>query len=151
MPAPRIASRETWLAARKALLDRERDLTHRRDALNAERRALPWVRVETDYLFDTPDGERRLPELFDGRSQLAVYHFMLAPASDHICEGCALLADHVDAARRHFEQADLSFVAVSRAARADRGGESPDGLGLRLGLLGQERVQLRFRRVLHAG
>lgn len=115
MPAPTIASRETWLAARKTLLDRERDLTHRRDALNAERRALPWVRIETDYVFETPDGEKRLAELFDGRAQLAIYHFMLAPDSDHICEGCALIADHVDAARRHFEQADLSFVAVSRA------------------------------------
>lgn len=114
-PQPAIVSRAEWLAARTALLAKERALTHLRDRIAADRRALPWVRLDTDYVFDAPGGRRSLAELFDGRGQLAVYHFMLAPDSDHICDGCAFVADHVDAARQHFEHADLSFAAVSRA------------------------------------
>jgi predicted dithiol-disulfide oxidoreductase (DUF899 family) len=109
-----IVSREEWLAARTALLARERAMTHALDALRAERRRLPWVRIEKPYVFAGPDGDRTLADLFGGRSQLAVYHFMLTPGSDHICPGCAFTVDHVDAARRHFEQADLAFAAVSR-------------------------------------
>jgi predicted dithiol-disulfide oxidoreductase (DUF899 family) len=116
MGTPRIATREEWLAERLALLAQEREMTHALDRLRAARRALPWVRVETPYRFDAPGGEVTLADLFAGRSQLAVYHFMLPPESDHICDGCAFLSDHVDAARQHFEQADLSFVAVSRAS-----------------------------------
>ena len=112
---PTIVSRQEWLVARKALLAQERELTHLRDRINATRRALPWVTVDTPYAFDTVDGPRTLADLFDGRSQLIVQHFMLAPGSDHICPGCSASADSVDAARRHFEHADLSFVAVSRA------------------------------------
>lgn len=93
-------------------------MTRALDRLRAERRTLPWVRVDKPYSFDTPGGSATLSDLFDGRSQLAVYHFMLAPGSDHVCEGCAFLADHVDAARTHFEHADLSFAAVSRAPLA---------------------------------
>jgi predicted dithiol-disulfide oxidoreductase (DUF899 family) len=115
MQPHKIASREDWLAARKWLLGKERELTHLRDQLNAERRALPWVKVDKAYVFDTPSGKESLADLFDGRSQLAVYHFMLTPGSDHVCDGCAFLADHIDAARMHFEHADLSFAAVSRA------------------------------------
>jgi predicted dithiol-disulfide oxidoreductase (DUF899 family) len=113
-----VVSRAEWLVQRKALLAREKELTRLRDELSAARRALPWVKVEEAYIFDAPEGKRTLAELFDGRSQLAVYHFMLAPDSDHICDGCAFLSDHVDAARMHFEHADLSFVAVSRARLA---------------------------------
>ncbi|WP_340643802.1 thioredoxin family protein [Phenylobacterium sp.] len=112
---PAIVSRDAWLTQRLDLLARERELTRHRDAVAAQRRALPWVAVETDYVFDTPAGPRRLAELFDGRSQLAVYHFMLAPGSDHLCPGCSFLCDHVDAARRHFEHGDLTFTAISRA------------------------------------
>lgn len=111
----RVASREEWLDARRALLARERDMTHRLDALRAERRRLPWVRVEKKYRFDGPEGRCSLGDLFGGRGQLAIYHFMLAPDSDHVCPGCSFTVDHVDAARRHFEQADLAFAAVSRA------------------------------------
>lgn len=109
-----IVSREDWLMARKALFEKERDMTHQLDALRAERRQLPWVRVEKPYVFDGPDGDVTLGDLFGGRSQLAVYHFMLTPGSDHICPGCSFTMDHADAARRHFEQADLAFAAVSR-------------------------------------
>src|SRR4030081_1859519 len=115
MQPHKIASREDWLAARKWLLGKERELTHLRDRLSAERRALPWGKGEKAYLFEGPSGKQTLADLFEGRSQLVVYHFMLTPGSDHVCEGCAFLADHVDAARMHFEQADLSFAAVSRA------------------------------------
>ncbi len=117
-PAPsthRVASREEWLAERKALLARERELTHLRDEIANARRELPWVEVEKTYIFDAPEGKVTLADLFDGRSQLAIYHFMLTPGSDHICDGCAFLADHIDAARQHFENADLSFAAVSLA------------------------------------
>jgi len=110
-----VVSRDEWLEARKALLARERAMTHELDALRAQRRQLPWVRLEKSYVFEGPDGEVSLGNLFDGRSQLAIYHFMLTPGSDHVCSGCSLIADHVDAARQHFEQADLSFAAVARA------------------------------------
>jgi predicted dithiol-disulfide oxidoreductase (DUF899 family) len=113
-----IVAREEWLLARQALLAEEREVTHALDRLRAKRRALPWVEVTEPYVFDAPDGPVGLADLFGGRSQLAVYHFMLPPETDHICPGCAFLADHVDAARQHFEQADLSFVAVSRAPLA---------------------------------
>jgi predicted dithiol-disulfide oxidoreductase (DUF899 family) len=114
----RIVSRDEWTAARKALLAKEKEMTRALDRLRAERRALPWVRVDKPYVFDTPEGRATLADLFDGRDQLVVYHFMLAPGSDRICDGCAFLSDHVDAARTHFEHADLSFAAVSRAPLA---------------------------------
>ena len=113
--APRIVSRDAWLKARKALLAKEKAMTGRLDALRAERRAMPWVKIETPYKFEGPDGKRTLADLFDGHSQLAVYHVMLTPGSAHICEGCSFISDHIDAARQHFENADLSFAAISRA------------------------------------
>jgi predicted dithiol-disulfide oxidoreductase (DUF899 family) len=119
MQPNRIVSRAEWIEARKAHLAAEKAVTKARDRLAAERRALPWVRVEERYVFDTPQGEKTLSDLFDGRSQLAAYHFMLSPGDAHICDGCAFIADHVDCARRHFEQADLSFVAISRAPLAE--------------------------------
>jgi len=112
---PEVASREEWLAARKALFAKEKAMTHELDALRAERRRLPWVKVEKPYLFEGPQGQCTLADLFEDRSQLAVYHFMLAPGSDHVCAGCSFIADHIDAARQHFEHADLSFAAISRA------------------------------------
>lgn len=110
-----VVPREEWLEARKALLAEERAMTHALDDLRARRRELPWVRLDKSYEFVGPDGEVALGELFRGRSQLAIYHFMLTPGSGHICAGCSFIADHVDAARRHFEQADLAFAAISRA------------------------------------
>lgn len=113
--APKIASPEEWLDARKALFAKEKAITHELDALRAERRRLPWVKVEKPYVFQGPQGPSTLADLFGGRSQLAVYHFMLAPGSEHLCSGCSFIADHIDAARQHFEQADLAFAAISRA------------------------------------
>jgi predicted dithiol-disulfide oxidoreductase (DUF899 family) len=110
-----IVSQEEWLEARKALFAKEKALTHARDELVRERRALPWVKVEKPYRFDGPFGKLSLADLFDGRSQLLLQHFMLGPGWEAGCTGCSFMADHVDAARQHFEHADLSFVAVSRA------------------------------------
>jgi predicted dithiol-disulfide oxidoreductase (DUF899 family) len=115
MPQNRIVSREEWLAARKALLAREKEETRLRDAVNAERLALPWVRVDKRYTFDTPDGRRTLADLFDGRSQLMVYHFMLGPDWDAGCPGCSFLADHLDGTLPHLQNHDISLVAASRA------------------------------------
>lgn len=115
----KIVSRDEWIAVRKEFLKKEKDFTRARDALSAERRALPWVKVEKAYVFDTPKGKRSLAELFDGRSQLIVYHFMLAPGDAAGCSGCSFLCDHVDGARQHFERHDVKFVAVSRAPLAE--------------------------------
>lgn len=111
----RIVSREEWLTARKAHLAREKELTRQRDRLSAERRQLPWVRVEKNYAFDTPAGEQTLAELFDGRSQLVVNHFMLGPGWEEGCVGCSFGADHLDGVLVHLEHHDVTVVAVSRA------------------------------------
>jgi len=110
-----VVSREQWLAARRALLAEEKAWTRERDRLAERRRALPWVRIDKDYVFDGPEGPVRLADLFDGRSQLIVYHFMFGPDWSEGCTGCSLLCDQVDGPRRHFEHNDVSFVAVSRA------------------------------------
>ena len=114
-----VASHEEWLRARKALLTKEKALTRARDALSEERRALPWVRIEKDYVFDGPRGKVTLAELFDGRSQLIVYHFMLGPGWKDGCPSCSLLADHFDGAAIHLAQRDVTLVVVSRAPLAE--------------------------------
>ncbi|MFL6711552.1 MAG: DUF899 domain-containing protein [Sulfurifustis sp.] len=119
MPNHRIVSREEWLEARKAHLAREKELTRLRDRVSAERRELPWVKVEKNYVFDTPDGARTLAELFDGRSQLVVYHFMFGPGWEQGCDGCSFLADHIDGANLHLAHHDVSLVVVSRAPLAE--------------------------------
>ncbi|GAB1580868.1 DUF899 domain-containing protein [Phyllobacterium phragmitis] len=110
-----VVSREEWLEARRALLAREKEMTRLRDKLNAERLALPWVKVEKNYVFDTVEGKKTLAELFDGRSQLIVNHFMLGPGWEAGCVGCSFGADHIDGALVHLENHDVTFVAVSRA------------------------------------
>lgn len=110
-----VVSRDAWLEARRQLLAREKEATHLRDRVNAERLALPWVKVEKDYAFDTPAGGKTLADLFDGRSQLIVYHFMLGPDWDAGCTGCSFLADHLDGTLPHLNHHDVTLVAVSRA------------------------------------
>jgi predicted dithiol-disulfide oxidoreductase (DUF899 family) len=110
-----VVSREEWLAARKALLEKEKQWTRQRDELSRQRRALPWVKVEKTYVFDGPDGEETLADLFAGRSQLIVHHFMFGPEWDEGCVGCSFHSDHVDGALVHLENHDVSFVRVSRA------------------------------------
>lgn len=114
-----VVSREEWLAASRALLAREKEATRLRDRINAERLALPWVKVETPYRFDTPAGTRTLAELFGGRSQMIVYHFMLGPGWIAGCPGCSFLADHLDGALPHLDHHDVTLLAVSRARLAE--------------------------------
>src|SRR5690606_37466730 len=113
-----VVSREDWLAARRQLLSREKELTRLRDELSAARRALPWVRVEKDYVVDTPDGPATLADLFDGRSQLMVYHFMFGPGWEQGCPSCSFLCDHVDGANWQLPQRDVTLRAVSRGPLA---------------------------------
>jgi predicted dithiol-disulfide oxidoreductase (DUF899 family) len=112
---PKLVSRDEWLAARKELLKQEKELTRQRDALSAKRRELPWVRVEKEYVFDTPKGKQTLANLFDGRSQLVVNHFMLGPGWKEGCVGCSFGADHIEGALVHLEHHDVTVVVVSRA------------------------------------
>lgn len=114
-----IVSQSEWLAARKALLAREKEFTKARDQLSAARRALPWVKVEKNYVFEGPNGRETLSELFAGRSQLIVYHFMLGPGWVQGCPSCSFLADHFDGAVVHLAQRDVTFVVVSRAPFAE--------------------------------
>ncbi|HXZ88545.1 MAG TPA: thioredoxin family protein [Candidatus Binataceae bacterium] len=111
-------SREQWTAARKELLEKEKELTRLQDDVSRHRREMPWVKVEKEYVFDTPAGKRTLSELFEGRSQLIVYHFMFAPEWTAGCLGCSFFADHVDGPNQHLAHHDVSFVAVSRAPLA---------------------------------
>jgi predicted dithiol-disulfide oxidoreductase (DUF899 family) len=111
----KVVSRDEWIAARKAHLVNEKALTKARDQLSAERRALPWVKVEKTYVFDTPEGKKTLGDLFDGRSQLIVYHFMLGPDWGEGCPSCSYLADHFDGAALHLAHRDVTLLAVSRA------------------------------------
>lgn len=111
----KVVSREEWLVARKAHLAREKQFTRLRDELSSERRELPWVRVEKRYVFEGPEGRRTLEDLFEGRSQLIVYHFMFGPGWKEGCPGCSFLADHIDGANLHLAHHDVSLVAVSRA------------------------------------
>jgi predicted dithiol-disulfide oxidoreductase (DUF899 family) len=111
----KVVSRDEWLAARKAHLAKEKALTKARDQLSAERRALPWVKVEKNYVFDSPSGKKTLGDLFGGRSQLIVYHFMLGPDWGEGCPSCSYLADHFDGAALHLVHRDVTLTAVSRA------------------------------------
>ena len=119
MHTHRIVSPQEWLAARRALLVREKEATKLRDQVNAERLALPWVQVDKHYGFDTAAGQKSLGELFDGRSQLIVYHFMLGPGWSAGCPGCSFLSDHIDGALPHLEHHDVTWTAVSRAPLAE--------------------------------
>ena len=111
-----VVSPQDWLEARKALLAREKELTRLRDQVAAERRALPWVRVEQDYLFDGPDGPERLSDLFAGRSQLIVYHFMYPEHWGQGCKSCSFWADGFDGIIVHLAARDASMVVISKAS-----------------------------------
>jgi predicted dithiol-disulfide oxidoreductase (DUF899 family) len=114
-----VVSQGEWLAARKALLAKEKEFSKQRDALSAERRSLPWVKVEKNYVFEGPGGKETLADLFAGKTQLLVYHFMLGPGWVQGCPSCSFLADHFDGATVHLAQRNVSFVVVSRAPLAE--------------------------------
>jgi predicted dithiol-disulfide oxidoreductase (DUF899 family) len=113
--SPRVGTRAEWTAERVGLLAREKQLNRLRDELAEQRRLLPWVRLDKDYRFDGPDGPRSLPELFDGRRQLLVYHFMFGPDWDEGCPSCSFWADSFDGVAVHLAHRDVTLVAVSRA------------------------------------
>ena len=115
MEPQKIVSRDEWLVARKAHLAKEKELIRLRDQVSAERRELPWVKIEKNYVFDGPKGKETLADLFDGRSQLIVHHFMFGPEWKEGCVGCSFLADNIDGALVHLEHHDVTYVAVSRA------------------------------------
>ena len=133
MSLPKIATREEWLAARTALLAEEKALTKARDALNAKRRELPMVRIETEYVFDGPNGAATLLDLFDGRQQLIVYHFMFDPTWDAGCPSCTAGTDELSPGFfEHLHARDTSYAMVSRAPlaklqkyQAERGWDIP--------------------------
>lgn len=113
------ATREKWLEARLDLLAAEKDLTRRSDEVARLRRQLPWVRVDKNYVFEGPDGPVTLADLFDGRSQLIVQHFMLAPGREQGCKSCSYMADHTDGMTIHLAHRDTAMVAISRAPLAE--------------------------------
>ena len=115
---PKVVSQEEWLAARKELLAKEKELTRQSDALAAERCKLPWVKVEKDYVFDTPAGKKKLADLFEGRSQLVIYHFMFGPDWAEGCPSCSIIGDHIDGNAPHPANRDVTIMAVSRAPLA---------------------------------
>lgn len=114
-PDNQIVDKKEWRDARLKLLELEKEETHLRDKVRAARQSLPWVKVEKDYTFDTLAGRKTFAELFDGRSQLLVYHFMLGPDWDEGCIGCSFFCDHVEGALPHLNNHDVTWVAVSRA------------------------------------
>jgi predicted dithiol-disulfide oxidoreductase (DUF899 family) len=118
MEPHKVVSHDEWLAARKAYLAEEKAFSRARDALSKNRRELPWEKVEKTYVFDGPNGKETLGDLFGGKSQLIIYHFMLGPDWEAGCPSCSLLADHFDGAVIHLAQRDVTFLVVSRAPLA---------------------------------
>jgi len=112
---PALVSKQEWLVARKKLLEREKELTRLRDQIAAERRELPWVKVEKDYIFNGPSGQQSLSELFGDKSQLIIYQFMFGPDWEEGCTSCSFWADNFDGIDIHLAQRDICFIAVSRA------------------------------------
>ena len=115
----KVVSREDWYQAHKAHLAREKELTRLRERIVAERRELPWLKIRKDYVFETEQGPRKLADLFGGRSQLIIYHFMFAEGWDEGCPGCSYLSDHIDGANQHLAHHDVAVVAVSHAPLAE--------------------------------
>jgi predicted dithiol-disulfide oxidoreductase (DUF899 family) len=119
MEQHKVVSPDEWLDARVELLRKEKEMTRLRDAISAQRRALPWVRIEKEYVFDAPEGPVSLSDLFDGRSQLIVKHYMMAPGQKTPCVGCAFEVDHVAGALVHLQNHDVSYAAVAGAPIAE--------------------------------
>ena len=144
-----VATREDWLAARKSLLEEEKEFTRAKDALSAKRRALPWVRIDKPYRFEGPEGALTLSDLFGSKRQLIVQHFMFAPDWETPCKSCSFWADGYNGVVAHLAQRDTAFVAVSRAPL-----EKLEARKRKMGWTfpwvssGRRRLQLRFRRLV---
>ena len=118
MEGPKVVSQAEWLAARKELLSKEKEFTRLRDQLSRQRRELPWERVEKEYAFDGQNGKETLADLFGGKSQLIVYHFMFGPGWEEGCPSCSFISDHIDGSVVHLAARDVRLVVVSRAPLA---------------------------------
>lgn len=144
MKPHQVVSQDEWTVARADLLAREKAASKAREALTAAKAAMPWMEVETEYAFGGPDGTVTLADLFEGRSQLIISHFMFAPEWDAGCPSCSFWADGYNGQIAHLNQRDVSFAAISRA----------HGLVIHMavvrGVVGRQRVQPRFRRFLRA-
>ena len=147
---PKVVSEAEWLVARKDLLTREKELTRLRDEVSRHRRELPWVKVDKGYIFDGPDGRETLADLFDGRSQLIVYHFMFGPGWEEGCKSCSYLADHFDGANWHLPHRDVTFVVISRAPLSElEPYKKAHGLAFQVALVARQRFQFRLSRLGH--
>ena len=152
MSAHEVVNRDEWNAAREQLLAREKEHTRLGDELARQRRELPWVRVEKEYSLETDEGTRTLAELFDGRGQLLVYHFMFGPSYEAGCPTCSSMADGVNGAPPAPERARRDdALRVAGTAREAAGLQAADGLELPLGVGGRQRLQLRPRLLAHRG
>ena len=147
---PKIVSPSEWVEARKQFLIKEKEFTRLRDELSRERRELPWERVDKNYVFDGSNGKVKLADLFDGRNQLVVYHFMFGPDWAEGCPSCSFEADHFNSFIVHLNARDVSF-GVAGVVCADRGLQEATGMELQLGVVGQVRLQSRLPRVVYQG
>ena len=147
-----VVSRDEWLSARIGLLKQEKELTRLSDEVARQRQEMPWVKVDKTYRFDTDEGSASLKDLFGGRSQLLVYHFMFGPDYKAGCPSCSMIADGFDGFAVHLANHDVTLWAVSRAPLAKlQGLQAADGVDVSLGLLVRRRLQLRFQRLDHRG
>ena len=138
----KVVSEAEWLVARKDLLTREKELTRLRDEVSRHRRELPWVKVKKQYVFNGPNGQETLTDLFDSRSQLIVYHFMFGPDWEEGCKSCSYLADHFDGANWHLPHRDVSFVVISRAPLSEtRSLQKANGLAVQVVVVLRQRLQ----------
>jgi predicted dithiol-disulfide oxidoreductase (DUF899 family) len=146
MTEHKIGTREDWLAARLELL-KEEELTRRGDELARRRQELPWVRVDKEYRFETDEGSDSLVDLFGGRSQLLVYHFMFGPEYTGGCPACSAIADGFNGFAVHLEHHDVAMIAVSR--RRSAGIQAPHGVNVQVGVIAEHRLQLRLQYIVY--
>ena len=148
----KTGTREEWLAARLELLEAEKELTRRSDELARRRQELPWVRIDKEYRFETDEGSASLADLFRGRSQLLVYHFMFGPDYTAGCPSCSSIADGFNGFAVHLANHDVMLCGgVAGAAREAAGVQAADGVDVSLGVLVRQRLQLRLQRLVHRG
>ena len=145
-----VVSEAEWLKARKKLLIKEKKFTRMQEEINLERRNLPWVKMTKKYAFEGPNGKATLVDLFEGRSQLVIYHFMFGPNDKLGCPHCSLRADGFNGINVHLKHRDVAMICVSRALREAGGLQETDGLGFHMGVLRWHRFQFRLSRVFYA-
>ena len=146
----KIGTRKQWLDARLELLKAEKELTRRSDELAKQRQALPWVRIDKEYRFDTDAGAASLKDLFRGRSQLLVYHFMFGPDYKAGCPSCSMIADGFEGFAVHLANHDVALSRrLARAVSKAAGLQAPHGLDIPVGVFERRRIQLRFQDRVH--